>query len=177
MLIIGDSLSAAYGMQSNQGWVALLQKALQKEPITVVNASISGDTSENAKRRLNKILSKQYFDYIIIEIGGNDGLRGLPLTALQQNLQQMIQLAKAQKSKVLLLGIKIPPNYGPIYQQGFDAVYTFLSKQEKIPLVPFILQGIAEDLNNMQPDGIHPKANQQVKILANVLPAIRKLIQ
>ena len=178
LLIIGDSLSAAYGIDINKGWVNLLRNRLKNNNynIELINASISGDTSQSAKMRLADYLAVDKVDYLIIEIGGNDGLRGLSLKSFKQNMQQMIDLAGKHGLKTLLLGIKIPPNYGPFYSQGFEDVYQQLSDKNHIALVPFFLHGIAEDQSKMQADGIHPKEAYQSQILDNIWPELQSLL-
>ncbi len=178
LLIIGDSLSAGYGINVNNGWVNLLRQRLKNNGynINVINASISGDTSQSAKTRLADNLAVTHVDYLIIEIGGNDGLRGFVLKAFKKNMQTMIDLAIKKDIKVLLLGMKIPPNYGPFYSQAFERVYLQLSDENSVSLVPFFLSGVAEDQSKMQHDGLHPKEASQILMLDNTWNAIKTMV-
>lgn len=178
ILVFGDSLSAAYGIQQEQGWVALLQKRLvaNKHDYKIVNASISGETSSGGLSRFNQALTKHQPHIVIIELGGNDGMRGLSLAALQNNLDAMITQAKKTKAKLLLLGMKIPPNYGVKYSRDFNFIFQQLAKQHKTNLVPFLLEGIAGNPDLMQNDGLHPTSAAQPLILGNVWPALKPLI-
>ncbi len=179
ILIIGDSISAAYGLNIDQGWVMLLKQRLQEKNYNyrVINASISGDTTSNGLARLPVAL-KQYQPVItIIELGGNDGLRGLSLDIIQKNLQQMIMLAKTAGSKVILLGVRLPPNYGPAYTQQFQQLYLTLAEKNKINVVPVFLRGVDENAALMQTDGIHPTATAQAMLLDNMWPVLRNMIR
>ncbi len=178
VLVLGDSLSAEYGLARGKGWVTLLEQRLQQKnmPATVINASISGDTTSGGKARLSTLLEKHHPDVVIIELGGNDALRGLSLKASEDNFKAMIDMVKAQHSKVLLAGMRIPPNYGPDYSERFFSMYGKLAKANKIALVPFLLEGIAEKENLFQPDRIHPIAEAHPTILNNVWPHLLPLL-
>nr|WP_110253748.1 arylesterase [Undibacterium pigrum] len=178
ILVLGDSLSAEYGLVRGKGWVALLEQRLQQKNIaaTVINASISGDTTSGGKARLATLLEKHHPDVLIIELGGNDALRGLPLKASEDNFKAMIEMAKAQRSKVLLAGMRIPPNYGPDYSERFFSLYEKLAKANKTALVPFLLEGVAEKDTLFQADRIHPLAEAHPAILNNVWPHLLPLL-
>lgn len=178
VLIVGDSISAAFGLDTRLGWVSLLEKRLQKEGFTdkVVNASVSGDTSAGGQARLPALLAEHKPQVVILELGGNDGLRGQQPAQLQQNLAGMIQQSQKAGAKVLLLGMRIPPNYGARYTQAFEAVYSNLAEQEKVPLVPFFLEGVGGIPELMQADGLHPAVAAQGKLLENVWPTLKPLL-
>ncbi len=178
ILVLGDSLSAEYGLVRGEGWVNLMQKKLEAEKISapVVNASISGETTSGGKARLPALLAKHQPGIVIIELGANDALRGLSLTATQENLRSMIKGAKDAKAKVLLVGMQIPPNYGGDYTKQFTALFPKLAKENKTALVPFMLQGVAEKPEFFQADRIHPSAEAHPKILANIWPQLKPLI-
>ena len=178
LLVLGDSLSAAHQMNPAQGWVQLLAQRLAQHsfPYQVVNASISGDTSYDGLNRLPASLQSQQPQIVIIELGANDGLRGLPLQEIRQNLAQMIQLAQDAGAKVLLLGMRLPPNYGPAYTRGFEDIYTSLAKQYNTGLLPFLLEGIATRRELMQTDNLHPKTEAQPMLLNNVWPQLVPLL-
>lgn len=178
ILVLGDSLSAAYGIDEEEGWVNLLDERLEREgyPHRVVNASVSGETSKGGLKRLPRLLSEHNPEWVILELGGNDGLRGYPVSDLADNLTAMIQLSREQGAEVLLLGMQIPPNYGPRYTDQFTAVYPQLAQEEDVPLVAFMLEGIATKDELMQRDGIHPNAEAQPKILDNVWPTLREVL-
>ncbi len=176
MLVLGDSLSAEYGLARGAGWVALLEHKLQAEKVdaTVVNASISGETTSGGKSRLPALLAQYHPALVVIELGANDGLRGLPVNAAAANLQAMVELAKANKAKVLLVGMRMPPNYGRAYTERFHDMYATLSSEEKTPLVPFMLEGVADTL--FQADRLHPLAAGHPIILATIWPQIHALL-
>ncbi|ALI03068.1 arylesterase [Pseudomonas sp. FW306-02-F02-AA] len=178
VLIVGDSISAAFGLDTRQGWVSLLEQRLKHEGFTetVVNASISGDTSAGGQARLPALLVEHKPEVVILELGGNDGLRGLLPTQLQQNLASMIDNARASGARVLLLGMQLPPNYGVRYTEAFAKVYSDLAEEKKVPLVPFFLQGIGGNPELMQADGIHPAVAAQGKLLENVWPTLKPLL-
>lgn len=168
ILIVGDSISAAYGMNPEQGWVKLLQTRLdQKYPKQhrVVNASVSGETTSGALARLPKLLSTHKPDVVVIELGGNDGLRGQPPQIIQRNLSQLVQISQKQKAEVLLFGMKIPPNYGTNYSKAFENNYQVVAKQHNIKLLPFFLEGVAGKPQYMQADRIHPNVAAQPLLL------------
>ncbi len=163
ILIVGDSLSAAYGIPVEHGWVSLLQQRLDNEayPYRIVNASISGDTTANARARLSRALASHGPAVVLLEVGGNDGLRGLSLDEMKSNLADMITSARDSGARVLLIGVQLPPNYGPRYTQRFQAVYHELARESGVPLLPSLVDGIGTEQNLMQQDGIHPNATAQ----------------
>lgn len=178
-LIVGDSLSAAYGLPREQGWVALLEKRMvQTRPnCRIINASISGETSAGGKTRLPELLKTHQPSHVMIELGGNDALRGLPLNSLKTNLLEMINTTRQYnpKAKVLLVGIQVPPNYGRAYTAQFANTYSELAKQTSTPLVKSLIAGFAENRQAFQADGIHPNANFQEAMLNNVWASMLKL--
>ena len=178
ILIVGDSISAGFGLDTRLGWVSLLEQRLEREghDDRVVNASISGDTSAGGQARLPALLTEHKPDVVIVELGGNDGLRGQPPAQLQQNLAAMIDTAKTAGAKVLLLGMQLPPNYGPRYTEAFAGVYTQLADEKQIALVPFFLEGVGGHPELMQADGLHPAAAAQQRLLDNVWPALKPLL-
>ncbi|WP_137817189.1 arylesterase [Pseudomonas sp. 2FG] len=178
VLVVGDSISAALGLETSQGWVALLQKRLVEDGFeqNVVNASISGDTSAGGLARLPALLTEHRPSVVIIELGGNDGLRGQPPAQLQQNLAAMIDDSRAQGARVLLLGMRLPPNYGERYNKAFAQVFTTLAEEKQVPLVPFFLEGVGGVPELMQGDGIHPAASAQPRLLDNLWPALKPLL-
>lgn len=179
LLVVGDSISAAYGIEIEQGWVARLQQRLnQREPsYQVVNASISGDTSAGGRTRLPALLEQHQPDLVVIELGGNDGLRGLSLVSLKDNLSAMVELARQQGSRVIVLGMRIPPNYGPRYTEGFYQVYQQLAQELDVPVLGFFLEGIGGVPGMVQNDGIHPTAAAQPLLLDNAWPLIEAQLQ
>lgn len=178
IVIFGDSLSSAYGITLDEGWVSLLQQRLakQKRNDQVVNASITGETTSGGLSRFSDMLKTHKPSIVMIELGGNDGLRGLSADETYKNLNAMIQQAKKSKVKVLLLGMKIPPNYGFKYSQQFSENYQTLAKKHEIPRVPFFLEGVAGNPNLIQADGIHPTAKAQPKLLENVWPTLKQML-
>ncbi len=170
ILVVGDSLSAGYGIDLEDTWIALLQARLDKEGYgyRVVNASISGDTTGNGLRRLPRAIDIHQPEVVIIELGGNDGLRGLPPEVMQDNLEKMIQQAQSAGALVVLAGMLIPPNYGEEYTEEFAAVYPALAEEHGIPLIPFFMKGVALDPSKMQADGIHPNKAAQPILLETV---------
>jgi len=176
--VLGDSLSAAYGIKVEQGWVALLQDRLKREGYghLVINASSSGETTGGALARLPRALERHLPAVVIIELGGNDGLRGLPITEVRGNFESLIRLSRAAGARVLLVGMRIPPNYGPAYAGAFHALYGDLARQHRLPLVPFFLDGIALDDSLMLEDGLHPNAAAQPRLLALVWPKLKPLL-
>lgn len=179
ILVYGDSLSAAYGIPKQQGWVALLQKKLQSEHYRyeVVNASISGETTSGGVSRIASALKQTKPKVIILALGANDGLRGLPITEMTKNLNNIITQSKKTGAKVLLVGMKIPPNYGPKYTESFSQSYRQLSSHHKIPLVPFMLDNVAVKSNLIQEDGLHPNILGQPIILQNIWPKLKLLLK
>ena len=179
IVVFGDSLSAAYGIQPNTGWVALLENKLkqQNSAYKVVNASISGETTSGGLTRFDQMLKTHQPKIVVIELGANDGLRGLSLDDMQSNLNNMIAQAKAKNATVMLLGMKIPPNYGIQYTQKFSGIYETLAKQYKLNLVPFFLDGVAGNRSLVQEDGLHPTAAAQPKLLENIWPKLEGLLK
>ena len=181
ILVVGDSLSAEYGLKRGTGWVALMEQRLAKEkiPATVVNASISGDTTSGGRSRLPALLAQHNPGVVIIELGGNDALRGLPLQMTQDNLLAMTQAAQASGAKVVLAGMQVPPNYGQDYSNRFAATFATVAKTTKAALVPFLLKGVADGPDAaklFQADRIHPNEAAHPTILATMWPAVKKLI-
>lgn len=178
LLVVGDSISAAFGLDSRQGWVALLEKRLADEGFehAVINASISGDTSAGGAARLPALLAEHKPELVIIELGGNDGLRGQAPAQLQQNLASMVETSQQAGAKVLLLGMRLPPNYGARYTSAFAQVFTDVSEQKQVPLVPFFLEGVGGVPGMMQSDGIHPTVSAQPLLLENAWPALKPLL-
>lgn len=170
ILVLGDSLSAAYGIERHSGWVQLLQNRLRETgyPHRVVNASVSGDTTRNGVTRLPQALKQHRPDILIIELGGNDGLRGLSLEELGQNLEQMIQLAKKNNVRVLLCSLRIPPNLGPVYGSKFLETFHEAARRHKVNHLKYLLQGVSDNPDYMQEDGIHPNTQGQPLIMENV---------
>ncbi len=179
IVVYGDSLSAAYGIKQDEGWVALLQQriALKKLNFQVINASISGETTSGGLSRFANMLTAQKPNILLIALGGNDGLRGLKNDEIFNNLDAMIKQAKAQKVQVLLFEIKIPPNYGIQYSRQFSENYQVLAKKHSIKLLPFFLEGVAGNPKLIQADGLHPLAIAQPKILENVWPTVIKALK
>lgn len=178
ILVYGDSLSAGRGVPNGQTWVDLLRSRLTRQgyDYRVVNASISGETSHGGLQRIDATLKRQQPAIMLLALGGNDGLRALPPKTMQQNLAGIIDRARRQKVKVVLLGIRIPPNYGPVYTEAFHRVYVNLAKQYRLPWLSFMLKGVATRTELMQADGIHPTAAAQPAILDNVWPVLKPLL-
>jgi acyl-CoA thioesterase-1 len=178
LLIVGDSLSAAYGIPVETGWVALLQQQLAARypGWEIVNASISGDTTANARARMPQAVSRHQPDIVVLELGGNDGLRGLSLDAMHDNLAAMIELAQAQSAAILLVGVELPPNYGPHYTEKFRTVYRALADEYRVVLLPSLLDGVGTRTDLMQADGIHPNGTAQATIAARVLDYLEPLL-
>ena len=178
LLVLGDSLSAAYAMPEERGWVALLAQRLTTEDQgVVVNASVSGETTAGGLSRLPALLNEHKPDILAIQLGANDGLRGLPIAQIEQNIAAMIELGRAAGAQVLLLGIELPVNFGPRYRGQLRAVYADLAQRQGTALVPFLLEGVALDPLLIQDDGLHPNASAQPVILDTVWPALRPLFQ
>jgi acyl-CoA thioesterase I len=179
ILVFGDSLSAAYGIDPALGWVNLLRARLQSQgyKYQVVNASVSGETTAGGLARLARALETQHPRIVVLELGANDGLRALPLAEIRGNLDRMLTLSRQAGRQVLLLGIHMPPNYGPRFTAEFDRVYVDLASQHKVALVPFLLEHVADRPELMQGDGMHPTAAGQPLVLDNVWPALSKLLQ
>ena len=178
ILIVGDSLSAAYGIPVEQGWVALLQERLDSRdyPCRIINASISGDTTANARARLSQALASHEPAVVLLELGGNDGLRGLSLTEMKSNLGAMISSVQETGAQLLLIGVQLPPNYGPRYTEKFQAVYRELATEHDLALLPSLVDGIGTEQNLMQQDGIHPNVTAQPLIRDRVWEALLPLL-
>jgi acyl-CoA thioesterase-1 len=178
IVVLGDSLSAAYGIEKQRGWVALLQQRLRERQFDydVVNASITGDTTRGGLSRLPATLEREDPDILIIELGGNDGLRGFAPQQTRDNLRAMIEKARASGSRVLLLGVMLPANYGRAFGEKFHRIYRELAEEQQVALVPFFLEGVAETRELMQPDGIHPGVAAQPRILDNVWAGLEPLL-
>ncbi len=179
ILVLGDSVSAGYGLASNEGWVALLQSRLKAQGYgyRVINASVSGETTTGGLARLPRALSVHRPKIVIVELGGNDGLRALPLETSRQNLERIIQASQSSGAKVLLLGMKIPPNYGPRYSQGFEQLFSDLARRYRLPFEPFFLEKIALAPGMMQSDGLHPTAKAQPVMLDTVWPVLKPMLR
>ena len=179
VLVLGDSLSAEYGLNRGTGWVALLEKKLKAEKLeaAIVNASISGETTSGGRARLPALHTQHKPDIVVIELGANDGLRGQPVAAAEANLRNMVTLAQKSKAKVVLVGMRMPPNYGRAYTESFFGMYSKLAKEYKTTLVPFMLEGVAEKPALFQADRLHPNANAHPTILANIWPQLQPLVK
>jgi acyl-CoA thioesterase-1 len=179
ILVFGDSLSAAYGIAQSRGWVALLGERLKREraDYSVANASISGETSAGGLARIDAALARHQPTVLILELGANDGLRGLPLGQMKANLGTMIEHAKRGGARVLLIGMKLPPNYGPDYTQAFEGAFAEVAKRYRVALLPFMLEGFAEQPEYFQADRIHPNEKAQPLIVERVLPVLRPLLK
>ena len=178
ILVFGDSISAAYGIQREQGWVAQLRQRLQQRGgrWQVVNASVSGETTGGGLARLPDALAEHHPEVVILELGGNDGLRGYPVPRMRDNLTRMVQLTREAGAAPLLVGMQIPPNYGPRYTRAFAGVFQEVARAENVALVPFILEQVALEPELMQDDGIHPKAEAQALLLDTVWPHLAPLL-
>ncbi|MFZ5655296.1 MAG: arylesterase [Pseudomonadota bacterium] len=178
VLILGDSLSAAYGIDRDAGWVALLEDALatQCPGVRVHNASVSGETSAGGLQRLPELLDRRQPRVVVIELGGNDGLRALPPNSMAENLAQMVRLSRAAGAEPVLLGMRIPPNYGPLYQRRFERAFAELARRQKVPFAPFFLAGLSPGVAHFQADGIHPTAAAQPQLLRNAWPPLAEAL-
>lgn len=178
ILVMGDSLSAGYGIELKQGWVSLLQEeAPLKNRWKIINASVSGETTTGGRARLAALLQEHQPKIVILELGGNDGLRGQPLKILRDNLQAMIDASKTAGAEVILAGMQIPPNYGPRYTRQFQELYAELAEKNQLSLISFLLAGIGDNKSLMQNDGIHPTAEAQPLIVKNVMPVLEKVLE
>lgn len=182
LLVVGDSLSAEYGLARGQGWVALLSQRIEQQKLgyRVVNASVSGDTTSGGRSRLPALLKEHQPAVVVIELGGNDALRGLPLASTEQNLVAMARAAKSAGARVLLIGMQVPPNYGRQYTQDFSRLFVTAARAEQVALVPFFLAGVADGPDAealFQPDRIHPSAEAHPRMLDNVWPTLRPLLR
>jgi acyl-CoA thioesterase-1 len=182
ILVVGDSLSAEYGLKRGTGWVALLEKRLAREKIAakVINASISGDTTSGGRSRLGALLQQHKPTHVVVELGGNDALRGLPLQMTEDNLSHMTQAAQKAGARVLLVGMQVPPNYGSDYANRFAGLFAKVARQHKAGLVPFLLEGVADGAEStklFQADRIHPKEEAHPAMLDNVWPELKKMLK
>jgi len=179
ILVFGDSLSAAYGIAQSRGWVALLGERLKREgsDYSVVNASISGETTAGGLARIDAALEKHEPEVVVLALGGNDGLRGLPVTQMQKNLSAMVERARRSGARVLLVGVRIPPNYGPVYTEAFEGAFREVAKRHGTALLPFMLDGVADKADLFQPDRIHPTQEAQPLIERNVWKALKPLLK
>ena len=178
ILVLGDSLSGAFGLDTDEGWVALLQQKLttQNYEYRVINASVSGDTTRTGLSRIQSALKMHTPSIVIIALGGNDGLRGLPFSEIENSLADIIQHCKAQGAKVLLVGVRLPPNYGPVYNQKFAELYLRLADRFQLPLLAKMLDNVAENREWMQADGMHPKAEAQAQVMENIWTGLMPLL-
>jgi acyl-CoA thioesterase-1 len=179
ILVFGDSLSAEYGLPRGTGWVRLLSDRLAKEAAqySVVNVSISGETTSGGRTRLPQLLQQYRPAVVVLQLGANDGLRGLPLASMRDNLAAMIRASRGEGARLLLIGMRIPPNYGREYSERFAAIYSQLAREEKVAAVPFLLDGFAEDLDYFQADRIHPNERAQPRMLETVWPQLAPLLR
>ncbi len=178
ILVLGDSLSGAYGLNADEGWVALLQQQVTKQgyDYKVINASVSGDTTRTGLSRLEPALKTHKPEIVIIALGGNDGLRGLPFSEIETSLAKIIERCKREDAQILLVGVRLPPNYGPVYNQKFAEIYQRLADTYEIPLVPRMLDQVAENRELMQQDGTHPKAAGQPQVMRNIWAGLKPLL-
>lgn len=178
ILVLGDSLSSAYGISDQQGWVRLLEDRLDANgyPHEVVNASISGDTTRDALSRLDATLDRHRPSIVIVELGGNDGLRAFAIETIEDNLSRILKSVREIDAKIVLAGMRMPPNYGPIYAGDFQAIYPRLADEFETTLVPFFMEGVASNPELMQDDGIHPNAAAQPRLLDNIWPVLEPLL-
>ena len=179
LLVLGDSISAGLGLAANEGWVALLADRLAREhyPQRVINASISGDTTAGGRARLPVLLREHHPEIVIIELGGNDALRGGNLDATRTNLDAIVAEVQAARARPLIIGMRVPPNYGPVYATAFEKLFSDVATARKAPLVPWLFKGFGEDLTQFQADRIHPTAAAQPRILDNVWPVLRPMLK
>jgi len=177
--VLGDSLSGAYGINTDQGWVALLQQQIVSEgyEYSVINASVSGDTTRTGLSRIDSALQAHQPAIVIVALGGNDGLRGLAFSEIESSLASIIEHCRNNNARVLLAGIRLPPNYGPAYNQQFAALYRRLSDRYDIPLVPRMLDQVADDRDLMQDDGMHPKAEAQPQVMMNIWAGLKPMLE
>ena len=178
ILVFGDSISAGYGLAQDEGWVALLEQRIQRDQLDyrVVNVSISGETTLGGLNRISAALNDHQPAVVIIALGGNDGLRGNPLEDTRRNLIGIVAACRNAGARVVIAGMRVPPNYGPVYARRFEGLFAEVARQQNVSLVPFMLQGFADDRNMFQADGIHPVAGAQPRILVNVYRRLRPLL-
>lgn len=176
LLVLGDSLSAAYGIQPEQGWVALMEQRLDAEQYTLINASVSGETTDGGLTRLPALLERHQPNYVLLQLGANDALRGLPINMIRSNLTALVEMIQDSGAQIAIIGIRIPPNYGPQYTESFFNLYAEIADQFGLVRVPFLLENVALDWNLMQSDGLHPNAEAQPIILDNVWPYVESLL-
>ncbi|TVQ69201.1 MAG: arylesterase [Oceanospirillales bacterium] len=176
LLVFGDSLSAAYGIQPEEGWVALMEQRLDAEQYTLINASVSGETTDGGLTRLPALLERHQPDYVLLQLGANDALRGLPINRIRTNLIALVEMIQESDAQVAIIGIRIPPNYGPQYTESFFNLYAEIADQFELVRVPFLLENVALDWNLMQSDGLHPNAEAQPMILDTVWPYVESLL-
>jgi acyl-CoA thioesterase-1 len=179
ILVLGDSLASGYGLPTGKGWVSLLETRLTDKgyPHRIVNASVSGETTLGGRNRIQQALKEHRPGIVIVELGGNDGLRGLSLESSRNNLTEIIQASKAAGARVLLVGVRLPPNYGRAYTEKFQQLFKDVAARERVALAPFLMEGFAEDQAYFQPDGIHPAESAQPRMLDNVWPALEPLLR
>lgn len=178
MLVFGDSLSAGYGLPQGTGWVTLLEQRLRRDKLdyAVVNASISGETTLGGRNRIEAALREHRPAVVVLQLGANDGLRGNPLEDIRRNLIAMVEACRKANARVLLVGMRIPPNYGPVYTRRFEALFAEVARQQNVSLVPFMLQGFAEKRELFQSDGIHPAAEAQPRVLDNIYKRLQPML-
>ena len=178
IMIYGDSLSAGYGLPQETGWVSMLKKQLKKQQSVyqVINASISGETTLGGLNRIEQELKRYHPNIVIVELGANDGLRGMPIKTIHDNLEAIVKACKQNKASILLVGVRLPPNYGATYTQKFSAIYQQIAKRHELRLVPFLLAGFGDKPEYFQEDKMHPNKNAQEKILTNVWKVLHKMI-
>lgn len=179
LLVLGDSLSAGHGLDAGQSWVSLLEQRIEQKNIAVdvINASISGDTTNGGLSRLPGLLEQHHPQWVLLELGANDGLRGTPLNLIRANLRKLVQLAQQSGAQVVMIGNHIPPNYGPRYANGFFDLFAQVAKEQDLPLVPFLLEGVALNPKLMQSDGLHPTVEAQPRLLETVWDVVGPLLQ
>ena len=179
LLVVGDSLSSAYGIGPREGWVTLLEERLKREKFdyNVVNASVSGETTSGGASRIEELLGRARPRIVIVALGGNDGLRGLPAAQVKANLSRIVEASKRRGARVLLVGMRMPPNYGPQYVREFEAAFTETARRQRVPLVPYLLEGVGDRRDLMQPDNIHPAAEAQPLMLDTVWKGLRPLLK
>lgn len=178
LLVYGDSLSAGYGLPQGAGWVTLLEHRLKRDKLdyAVVNASISGETTLGGRNRIDAALREHQPAVVVLQLGANDGLRGNPLDDTRRNLIAMVEACRKANARVLLVGMRIPPNYGPVYTRRFQALFAEVARQQNVSLVPFMLQGFAENRDLFQSDGIHPAAEAQPRVLENIYKRLQPML-